>query len=131
MLQNAVDHFIQNVIPAADDYNAAEDALSHAYRRDPQDAAWAAEARLAKRKAAELAIAARQDGCLDRRPATPSRIRRTRARLPQAGSPSSSVSVAPKPGSCQIFRQPRELAHTPISHPGAYRGSHLNGGRDE
>jgi hypothetical protein len=63
MLQNAVDHFIQNVIPAADDYNAAEDALSHAYRRDPQDAAWAAEARLAKRKAAELAIAARQDGC--------------------------------------------------------------------
>jgi|SRR6516162_8125734 len=30
-----------------------------------------------------------------------------------------------------IFRQPREPAHTPISYPGAYRSSHLNGGRDE
>jgi hypothetical protein len=64
LLDDAVDHLIHYVLPAAADYNAAEQALSDAYRADPTPAGWEAAARTAKRRAAELAIAI--DGLTDR-----------------------------------------------------------------
>lgn len=57
MLENTVDHLLHNVLAAATDYMAAEDALSQAYGADRTPAAWERAARLAKRRAAEVAIA--------------------------------------------------------------------------
>lgn len=64
MLEDAVDHLIQNVLPAAADYAAAESALSSAYRVNPDPGAWKEAALTVKRRAAELAIAI--DGLTDR-----------------------------------------------------------------
>jgi hypothetical protein len=64
MLESAVDHLLHNVLPSAVDYIAAEDMLSLAYKPCLPSARWEAEARLAKRRAAELAIAI--DGLPDR-----------------------------------------------------------------
>jgi hypothetical protein len=64
MLASAVDHLIHNVLPAAADYETAEQELSRAYAADSTPAAWETAARLAKRRAAELAIAT--DGLADR-----------------------------------------------------------------
>jgi len=64
MLESAVDHLIYNTLPSATDYSAAEEALTSAYERCPQSGRWEAEARLAKRRAAKLAIAI--DGLADR-----------------------------------------------------------------
>lgn len=64
MLADTVAHLLHNVIPAAADYAAAEDALSKAYAADSTPAAWETAARTAKRRAAELAIAI--DGLTDR-----------------------------------------------------------------
>ncbi|AZO49909.1 hypothetical protein [Mesorhizobium sp. M4B.F.Ca.ET.058.02.1.1] len=64
MLADTVAHLLHNVIPAAADYAAAEDALSEAYAADSAPAAWEMAARTAKRRAAELAIAI--DGLTDR-----------------------------------------------------------------
>ena len=52
------------MLSAADDYLAAEDALSAAYAADPTPAAWEAAGWDAKRRAADLAIAI--DGLTDR-----------------------------------------------------------------
>lgn len=58
-------HLLDNVLASAAEYEAAEAALSSAFQRHSDDpAAWSAEARTAKRKAAELAIAI--DGLTDR-----------------------------------------------------------------
>ena len=64
MLDNAVNHFIHNVIPAAAEYSRAETALSQAYAVDAAPATWETAARCAKRHAANLAIAI--DGLPDR-----------------------------------------------------------------
>jgi hypothetical protein len=64
MLESAVDHLINNVLHSAVDYLAAENALSRAFDLSSLPTAWEAEARLAKRRAAELAIAI--DGLPDR-----------------------------------------------------------------
>lgn len=64
MLDNAVDHLIHNVLPSAVDYDAAEAALSQAHAADATPSAWEPAGRLAKRRAAELAIAI--DGLTDR-----------------------------------------------------------------
>ena len=64
VLKIAVDHLIHNVLPSAADYEAAENALSQAYAVNPVPASWEQAARLAKRRAAELAIAV--DGLTDR-----------------------------------------------------------------
>jgi hypothetical protein len=64
MLGKTVDHLIANILPAAADYAAAEDVLTQVYRNDPAPAAWEAAARMAKRRAAEAAIAV--DGLTDR-----------------------------------------------------------------
>jgi hypothetical protein len=63
-LVSTVDHLIQNVLAAAGDNDAAEQALSQAYSADQTPAAWETAARLAKRRAAEAAIAI--DGLTDR-----------------------------------------------------------------
>lgn len=57
MLEKAVEHLTYNVLPAAADYMAAEDSLTRAHGENSTPVAWEAEARLAKRRAAELAIA--------------------------------------------------------------------------
>lgn len=64
MLEGAVDHLIQNVLAAARDYEAAERDLTAAFQADNDPAAWEAEARTAKRRAAEVAIAI--DGLAER-----------------------------------------------------------------
>lgn len=64
MLDRAVFHLIHNVLPAAADYDAAEVELSRAYTADSTIATWETAARLAKRRASELAIAI--DGLPDR-----------------------------------------------------------------
>jgi hypothetical protein len=59
-LEKTLDHLLTNVLEAASDYWAAEEALSLAQHAGD----WAKEAKTAKRKAAELAIAI--DGLSDR-----------------------------------------------------------------
>ncbi len=60
ILADTLNHLMTNVLPAAAEYQAAEDALSQAH----QNGNWDAEAITAKRKAAELAVAV--DGLSDR-----------------------------------------------------------------
>jgi hypothetical protein len=57
VLETTVDHLLQNVLGAAADYEAAEEALTRAYNADSTPAAWESAARFAKRRAAEVAIA--------------------------------------------------------------------------
>ncbi len=57
MPPTTLDHLINNVLPAAADYDLAELDLTAAHRADPADAAWASAANKAKRRAAEVAIA--------------------------------------------------------------------------
>ena len=64
MLDSATRHLIDNVLPSADDYIAAEQALSQGYAADATPAAWETAARNAKLQAAHLAIAI--DGLPDR-----------------------------------------------------------------
>jgi hypothetical protein len=64
LLGRSVQHLIENVIPCAAEYEAAEQALSQAYAANSAPTSWEAAARHAKRKAAELAIAI--DGLSDR-----------------------------------------------------------------
>ena len=64
LLDNAVDHLTHNVLDAAADYETAEQQLTRAYNADQTLDAWQTEARKAKCRAAELAIAI--DGLADR-----------------------------------------------------------------
>jgi hypothetical protein len=64
MLTSKFSHLINNVLPAAAEYERAEELLSRAYGTNPEAEAWHVEALNAKRKAAELAIAI--DGLTDR-----------------------------------------------------------------
>jgi hypothetical protein len=64
MLESAVDHLLDNILPAAVDYLSAENALSVAYDASSASADWQTDARLANRRAAELAVAI--DGLPDR-----------------------------------------------------------------
>jgi hypothetical protein len=64
LLENVVVHLMDNVLPAAADYEAAERALSQAFATDQTASHWEAAAKLAKRRASELAIAI--DGLTDR-----------------------------------------------------------------
>jgi hypothetical protein len=59
-----VNHLLNNVLPAAEDYLLAERELTAAYKADATPSAWETAARKAKRRAAELAIAI--DGLTDR-----------------------------------------------------------------
>lgn len=64
MLKETVDHLLNNVVPAAKDYESAEDELTRAFEKDADPNRWAEEGRRAKRRAAEVAIAI--DGLADR-----------------------------------------------------------------
>jgi hypothetical protein len=64
MLKQVVEHLVANVIPAARDYLEAERALTAAYNACNDLSRCQAEASLAKRRAAEVAIAI--DGLADR-----------------------------------------------------------------
>jgi len=64
MLDITVDHLLNDVLPAAGDYEEAENVLTAAFSADQQPAAWAKEASEAKRRASQLAVAI--DGLADR-----------------------------------------------------------------
>jgi hypothetical protein len=64
MLKNTIDHLIHNALAACVDYEQAEGALSVVYGLEQTPLNWEATARVAKRRAAELAIAV--DGLADR-----------------------------------------------------------------
>jgi hypothetical protein len=64
MLKSVLTHLLTNVIPAAQDYDHAEKALSAAFAENGEAAHWAAAGQHAKRRAAEVAIAV--DGLADR-----------------------------------------------------------------
>ena len=57
VLETTVDFLSENVLPAAEDYEAAERALSDAVQVDATPSHWVEAGRLAKRRSAELAIA--------------------------------------------------------------------------
>lgn len=64
MLTKVVEHLLNNVIPAARDYEQAEESLSLAFRNNSDPSSWAEQGQHAKRRAAEVAIAI--DGLADR-----------------------------------------------------------------
>jgi hypothetical protein len=64
MLTGVVEHLLDNVLPAANDYDQAERELSEAFKRDADPINWAEAGNKAKRRAAEAAIAI--DGLADR-----------------------------------------------------------------
>jgi len=78
MLAEALNHLLNNVLPAARDYERAEEELSAAFARNAEPQSWITEGQQAKRRAAEVAIAI--DGLADRAaPAlglTPDEVRR-------------------------------------------------------
>ena len=78
MLQRALDHLLKNVLPAADEYDSAEKALSAAFSAAGGDQVTCqTESNTAKRRAADVAVAI--DGLADRAAAalgiTPNAIR--------------------------------------------------------
>jgi hypothetical protein len=56
-LTNTLAHLLNNVIPAARDYEQAEHELTRAFARKADPKSWAEEGQRAKRRAAEVAIA--------------------------------------------------------------------------
>jgi hypothetical protein len=68
MLKGTLTHLLNNVIPAADDYERAENDLTRAFTRNADPLSWTAQGQLAKRRAAEVAVAI--DGLADRTAAT-------------------------------------------------------------
>ncbi len=64
ILADTFNHLIHNILPAAADYEAAEELLTRSYDSNPLAQCWNVEARAAKRQAAELAIGI--DGLTDR-----------------------------------------------------------------
>jgi hypothetical protein len=63
-LDSVLNHLLHNVLPAARDYEAAEDELSLAFNQNPDPTSWEQQGQHAKRRAAEVAIAI--DGLVDR-----------------------------------------------------------------
>ncbi|MBM3765003.1 MAG: hypothetical protein FJW32_06395 [Acidobacteria bacterium] len=63
-MTRTLNHLKENVLPAVADYESAEEELSIAFNRDHAPDHWIDEARNAKRRAAEMAIAI--DGLTDR-----------------------------------------------------------------
>jgi hypothetical protein len=64
MLTEALNHLLNNVLPAARDYERSEEELSAAFGRNADPQSWIMEGQQAKRRAAEVAIAI--DGLADR-----------------------------------------------------------------
>lgn len=64
ILADTFNHLIHNILPAAADYEAAEELLTRSYDSNPLAQGWNVEARAAKRQAAEMAIGI--DGLTDR-----------------------------------------------------------------
>jgi hypothetical protein len=64
MLKSALNHLLTNVLPAAQDYDRAENELSAAFTQNPDPVRWATAGQHAKRRAAEVAVAI--DGLADR-----------------------------------------------------------------
>jgi hypothetical protein len=57
VMPRAVDRLLNEVIPAAADYDKAEKALSEASAADPSPSSWEPAARETRRRAAQLAVA--------------------------------------------------------------------------
>jgi len=63
-LKSALNHLLTNVLPAAQDYDRAENELSAAFAQNAEPAHWATAGQHANRRAAEVAVAI--DGLADR-----------------------------------------------------------------
>jgi hypothetical protein len=96
MLHSAINHLLTNVLPAAQDYDCAENELSTAFGQNADPAHWATAAQHAKRRAAEVAIAI--DGLADRGAndlgITPETVR-------NAVAPYCMIDSVARPGSIQ------------------------------
>jgi hypothetical protein len=64
MLTETLNHLLNNVLPAARDYERSEEELPAAFGRNADARSWVMEGQQAKRRAAEVAIAI--DGLADR-----------------------------------------------------------------
>src|SRR5215467_10946964 len=116
VLSNTVHHLMTNVLPAARDYEQAEDELSHAFARDADPKTWQQEGQQAKRRAAEVAIAI--DGLADRAAAalglTPEDVRKQVARRCVIGGATRPGSIERVCAVANAYKHPGPL-HT--RHP--------------
>jgi hypothetical protein len=96
MLSSALNHLLTNVIPAAQDYDRAENELSAAFAQNPDPAHWATTGQYARRRAAEVAVAI--DGLADRAAndlgITPDNVR-------NAVAPYCTIDSVARPGSIE------------------------------
>jgi hypothetical protein len=115
MLKSALNHLLTNVLPAAQDYDRAENELSAAFDQSPDPVHWATAGQHAKRRAAEVAVAI--DGLADRAAndlgTTPENVRNSVASYCTIGS------VA-RPGSIERVC----AVANAYKHAGPLRGKH-------
>jgi hypothetical protein len=115
MLKSALNHLLTNVIPAAQDYDRAENELSAAFAQNADPAHWATAGQQAKRHAAEVAVAI--DGLADRAAndlgITPDNMR-------NAVAPYCTIDGVARPGSIERVC----AVANAYKHAGPLRGKH-------
>jgi hypothetical protein len=115
MLKSALNHLLTNVLPAAHDYDRAENELSAAFDQNPDPAHWATAGQHAKRRAAEVAVAI--DGLTDRAAndlgTTPENVR-------NAVVPYCTIGGVARPGSIERVC----AVANAYKHAGPLRGKH-------
>ncbi len=115
MLKSALNHLLTNVLPAAQDYDRAENELSAAYAQNPDPVHWATAGQQAKRRAAEVAVAI--DGLADRA-ANDLGITPESAR--NAVAPYCTIGSVARPGSVERVC----AVANAYKHAGPLRGKH-------
>jgi hypothetical protein len=115
MLKGALHHLLTNVIPAAQDYDRAENELSAAFTQNADPAHWTTAGQHAKRRAAEVAVAI--DGLADRAAndlgITPDNVR-------NAVAPYCTIDGVARPGSIERVC----AVANAYKHAGPLRGKH-------
>ena len=115
MLKSVLNHLLMNVIPAAQDYDRAENELSAAFAQNADPAYWATAGQRAKRRAAEVAVAI--DGLADRAAndlgITPDNVR-------NAVAPYCTINSVARPGSIERVC----AVANAYKHAGPLRGNH-------
>jgi hypothetical protein len=115
MLKSVLNHLLTNVIPAAQDYDRAENELSAAFAQNADPAHWATAGQHAKRRAAEVAVPI--DGLADRAAndlgITPDNVR-------NAVAPYCTIDSVARPGSIERVC----AVANAYKHAGPLRGKH-------
>lgn len=96
MLKSTLNHLLTNVIPAARDYDRAENELSAAFAQNPDPVHWATAGQHAKRRAAEVAVAI--DGLADR---AANDLATTSEKVRNAVAPYCTIGSVSRPGSIE------------------------------